>query len=53
MKRTVMNLSQAVADTAEYVADLRAEQGQNGDDDNSYQYKNQSILDQTLAFFTM
>ncbi len=40
------------ADGAEDGGDLVAEDGQDADDDDSNQDEDQSVLDETLAFFT-
>jgi hypothetical protein len=45
-------LVKATGDAAEDVTNLGAQEGKNSDDNNSNQNENESVLYQTLTFFT-
>lgn len=45
--------AEAVGDLAEDVTNLGTQQGQDGDDNDGDQDENESVLYQTLTFFTM
>jgi hypothetical protein len=50
-RRRLLDSGERVINLAEYVADDRAEDQQNSNYDDCNQNKDQSILDQALAFF--